>query len=172
VYDRHSYPLVHSEGEVALVFPQAVKMVIEVKTRLNKGTLQLALENIRAAKQFDHSMCGVVFAFNSQREETIIKHLRQYPQPLPMEHAPTAILLFNRGVIIHCWHAMQTKEHYEVRASKDKDSATVLAFLLLLFFDAQMEGVWGGANIVNMNLRMLEHKTEQIADDFQIGDTF
>ncbi len=40
VYDCHNYPLVHSEGEVVLIFPQAAKIVIEVKTRLNKKDLK------------------------------------------------------------------------------------------------------------------------------------
>jgi len=174
VYDHHNYPLVHSEGEIALVFPQAVKMVIEVKTRLNKGTLTDALENIRAAKQLnDTTIKGVVFAFKSLRQETVIKHLQQYPERLPMKHAPIAILLFDRGVIIHRWSGTELdgdENLYQVRASKDGDNAIVMAFLLLLFFEVQMRGAWGGADIVNMMRRMLEDRTDKLAENVQIGN--
>lgn len=172
VYDHHNYPLVHSEGEVVLVFPQAAKMVIEVKTRLNKGALQKALENIRAAKQLNHTINGIVFSFKSLRQQTVINHLQQYPERIPMEYAPIAILLFDRGVIIHRWPGTELgggENLYEVRASNDGDSAVVVAFLLLLFYDVQMQGVWGGASIMNMMQRILEDRTEKLDENVIIG---
>ena len=172
LYDRHNYPLVHSEGEVVLVFPQAAKMVVEVKTRLNKNALKDAMENIRTAKQLNYAINGVIFAFESLRQETIIKHLQQYPEQLLMRHTPIAILLLNRGVIIHRWPGTELgggENLYEVRASKDKDNAIVVAFLLLLFFDVQMQGVWGGAKIMNMMQQMLEDRTDKLAENIQVG---
>jgi hypothetical protein len=89
-----------------------------------------------------------------------------------MKYAPIAILLFDRGIIIHRWPGTELgggENLYEVRASKDGDNAVVVAFLLLLFFDVQMQGVWGGASIMNMMQRMLEDRTEKITENFQIG---
>jgi hypothetical protein len=172
VYDCHNYPLVHSEGEVVLIFPQAAKMVIEVKTRLNKKDLKDALENIRVAKQLNSTINGVVFAFKSCRQKTVIKHLQQYAEQLPMQHAPIAILLFDRGVIINRWPGTESgggENLYQVRASKDGSNAIVIAFLHLLFFDVQMQEVWGGAGIANMMRRMLEDGTDKIAENVQIG---
>ena len=150
-------------------------MVIEVKTHLNKSSLRDALDNIKAAKQLEcmaYGADGIVFAFKSHRPETIIRHLQQYPPAqLPMKHVPAAILLFDRKTIIHCWTGTEVEAEnvYEVRVSKDNTSAVVVAFLLLLFFDVQMQGTWGGADIANMMQQMLEDKTEKIAENIRIG---
>ncbi|MBC8263735.1 MAG: hypothetical protein H8E47_06395 [Anaerolineales bacterium] len=174
VYDHHDYPLVHSEGEVVLVFPDAAKMVIEVKTSLDKKALEDALENIRSAKQLNYTINGVVFAYKSPNPETVIGHLQQYTRQLSMKHAPTAILLFDKGVIIHRWSGTGTElgggeNLYEVRVSKNEDSAIVVMFLLLLFFEVQLLG-WGGASVANMIKRMLEDRTDTIAENVQIGN--
>jgi hypothetical protein len=170
VHDHHQYPKVYSAGEIDIVFPQAVKMVIEVKTDLKKKALHDGLENIRSANRLNWQINGVVFAFNSLRAMTIVEHLQRYDKMLPMEHAPIAILLLNKRTIIHRWTNSELDGGdilYEVR--KCDSSATVIAFLLLHFFDIQMQGVWGGASIANMMRFMLDSRTEILAESIKIG---
>ena len=172
IYDHHNYPLVYSEGGVDVVFPHAVKMLIEVKTGLGKGKLKDALENICIAKQMNYTINGVVFAFQSPRPDTVVKNLQQYQQGFSLRHAPIAILQLDKGVIIHRWPGTELgggENSYEVRLSKNRKRGVVIAFLLLLFFDAQLSGVWGGASIHNLMQRMLADNTEPIMEKVVVG---
>lgn len=181
VYDR-DYPLVHSEGEVKIILPQAVKLFIEVKTNLTTpelvGTTEKsgALDNVRSAKQISGMSLtpGLIFAFESSKVKTLVKSLREYPQQLPVEHQPTAILLLDRGSIIHRWdqQGKETETYQVIEGSNDK-SAAVMAFLLLLYFERITDGLWGGSQFVNMLTRMLEHRTKRVKDveDFRLSES-
>lgn len=171
VYD-HSYPVVYSEGEIKVVFPQSVRLLIEAKTRLTKRELYHALDNIRVVRQMNETINGLVFAFRSPRRDTVLRDLQEYDGHLTMQHAPLAILLWNRGTIIHRWPESEKDggdAPYEVRITRNRRGATVIAFLLLLYFDAQMLGVWGGSSITKIMRDMLEEETEKIADNIRIG---
>jgi hypothetical protein len=174
VYDHYSYPLAYSEGEVKLVFPESVRMLIEVKTVIDEEKLGTALANVCVAKRIPpNNINGVVFAFKGPRPTTIIKHLQQYSGRLSMAHAPIAILILDRNVIIHRWFdvtAIQiggTADAYEVRQSNEP--GVVMAFLLLLFFSIQMLEVWGSAEIMRAVRALLESKTSILAKNINIG---
>lgn len=173
VYNR-DYPLIHSEGEVKVVWPQSVKLFIEVKTKLNKKEMVNALDNICSAKYVPYMRLtdGLIFAFKSSKVQTIIKHLQQYPN-LSIENAPSAILLLDKGVIIHRWTPVEGEisDTYEVRAGNNGEKAIVMAFLLMFFFNILMGSSWGGSGIANMLRRMLEGRTKKISEDFIIGDS-
>lgn len=165
VYDQHRYPLVYSDGEIKVVFPQSTSMLIEVKTGLSKKDLWGALENIRTAKQMNHLLNGVIFAFESPRVETVIRNLQDYSTTIPLRHAPIAILLLRRGAIIHRWPGTELgggENPYTACISKTGASGAVIAFLLLLFFDVLLNGVWGGASIENMGRKLLAESTDII----------
>ena len=167
VYDAHSYPLVYSEEEIKVVFPQSVIMLVEVKTGLPKRDLLGALENIRTAKQMNHILNGVIFAFESPHEDTVIKHLNESLVDLPLAHTPIAILLLKRGTIIHRWPGTELgggESPFRVCVSKKRNSGVVIAFLLLLFFDVLMHGVWGGAEIVNLGRKLLDENTDTVIE--------
>ena len=172
VYNR-DYPLVHSEGAVKVVWPQAVRMVIEIKTKLNKKDLFDALDNICAAKQVAYMNLthGLIFAFKSSTTQTIVKHLREYDKELSINHSPTAILLLDRGTIIHRWNPVESdNEIYQVREGVNGKKAVVMAFLVMFFFDILLEGLFGGSSISNMLRRMLEYRTISVLEDFKIGE--
>lgn len=163
VYDQQDYPLVYSEGGVDVVHPHAVKILIEVKTGLKRADLKGALENIRTAKRMNSSIKGVVFAFTSDNCDAVAANLREHLQGTSLALAPIAILLLNRDIIIHRWPESETGgggSPYEVRSIKNGMSGIVMAFLLLLFFEVQMAGVWGGASVENLMTEMLADNTE------------
>jgi hypothetical protein len=171
VYDRHTYPLVYSEGEVKVVFPQSVRILIEVKTRLDKTRLAEALENIRVAREMNFQINGVVFSYEGTSVDTVVRNLQRYHQELPAKTAPIAILLLDKGAIIHSWPGTLTGggDTYEARVSKANDTGVVVAFLLLLLYDAELLGVFGGASVAKMMREFLEETTTRVSNSIRIG---
>lgn len=103
IYNQVDFPSVYADGPIKVVYPDSVNMVIEVKTHFGKKETKDAFNNIIAAKQLKQRFSGVIFAFNSPKIETVIKNIKEY-SPLPSGFAPVAILLFDKGIIIHCWN--------------------------------------------------------------------
>ena len=174
VHDHHGYPKVYADGNVEVVFPDSVRMLIEVKTNLTKEKLYQALENIEAGRRLNYLMNGVIFAFESPSPEMLIAYLRDFPRQIDSHHVPIAILSLNKGIVIHRWPGTElggTRNTYEVRVSKNEKGNLVIAFLLLLFFDAQMLGVVGGAAIENLIRNILADKMEVVLDNLAIGST-
>lgn len=173
VYDR-DYPLVHSEGEVKVVWPQSVQMLVEVKTNLQKDDLDKALENIASAKSVPYMRTtpAIVFAFDSMSPGTVVKHLRNYQSELHVNYYPTTILLLNQGVILHRWvpEISHSTDVYQVRKGISDKRATVMAFLMMFFFDIVIGNKVGGSEVVNMLAQLLEHRTDKILDNFRIGE--
>jgi hypothetical protein len=181
IYDQNNFPPVYSTGEVKVVFPDSVAMIIEVKTKLssNKGASEVnnAIENIMAAKQLRAYCPGVIFAFESPKLETVIKHLRSCPSVEPWL-SPVAILLLDKGIIIHCWDPDNRPDYsrqpgkypqYKVVAGKEDESAIVIAFLLLLFLESVVPPKRGSFTVALSAL--LKYWTDQKHPDIRIGQT-
>lgn len=172
VYDHENYPLIHSESGIDIVFPESARMVIEVKTKLTSDTLKDALENITSVRKINLTINGVIFAFQSLSENTILNSLKINSKNLEISTAPISILILDKGLILHRWPGSDlggTGKAFSVRQSKDRTSDMVIAFLLLHFYDTQMQGVWGGASIQNLLQEMIEQYTIKYSDDIQIG---
>jgi hypothetical protein len=178
VYDKNHYPVVYADGSIRVVWPKSVAMVIEVKTTLTKKDVASALENIISAKRLNTSIEGLIFAFQSPSIATVIKHLEAFPSHIPGELAPTAILLLDKGVIIHSWswarHRALNMEkpeewkNYAIRSGKKDRGAVVMAFLLLLFFQVMQIGR-NEADFINALNDMFEKYTEKKWSDIDIG---
>lgn len=173
VYNR-DYPLVHTEGDVKVVWPHSVQLLVEVKTNLRKRDLVDALANINAAKKIPYMRLtpGMIFAFQSSRVETIVKHLREYKTKMSVEYYPVAFLLLDKGTIIHRWIPSKSEvtEVYQVRKGHNNGKAVVMAFLMMSFFDIVMGNLAGGSEVANMINRMLEYRTYSAGEDFKIGE--
>lgn len=178
VYDKNHYPVVYSDGSIKVVWPSSVAMVIEVKTTLAKKDVASALENIISAKRLNTSIAGLIFAFQSPSLSTVIKHLEAYPGHIPGEFAPTAILLLDKGVIIHNWpwarhqefdlDKPETWKNYSIRSGKADRGAVVVAFLLFLFFQVMQTGR-NEADFINALNDMFEKYTKKEWGDIDIG---
>ncbi len=180
VHNQSRYPIVYSDGPIKVVWPESAKMVIEVKTNFKKDDIKTGLKNIQSAKQVNRHLHGVIFAFRSPKLDTVIKNLQEFAKPISPKEGPTAILLLDKGVIIHTWGWARRKDFellpetdpntYAVMAGKDHNYAVVVAFLLLLFFEAigQNVGVFH-ADMVNMLLEMFDLYMEKIHEDIFIG---
>lgn len=134
VYNHLYHPVVHSEGQIKIVWPISVRMTIEVKTKLNKNSLHKALENVGVAKKLNYMMTGLVFAFKSISIEKIVEHLKCYPDPLNMKYAPNAILVLDKKLVVasdNLWTATTEQTAYKVW--KAYDEGVLMTFLFLTF---------------------------------------
>lgn len=178
VYDKTNFPVLYSDGPIKVVMPDAVRMVIEVKTRFTKEHVEGSLLNVVTAAGLNPQMTGVIFSFYSPGINSVIRNLQQYPEYIHQDYKPTAILLFDRGIIIHRWDLMRGKdiastpgsdpEAYGIRVAKHDKGAVVVTFLLLHFFEKVAHGIlWSSA--ANMLLDLLEEHTEKLHDDIYVG---
>jgi hypothetical protein len=177
IYNQNDYPLIHSDGPIKIVWPESARMVIEVKTKFDKNEIETALENIKSAKELNRQVVGIIFAFNSPKISTIAKNLQKYQYPLDNDLLPDAILLFDKGVIIHRWgiaryHDIESGANpnaHAVRVGKGSNkSAVVVTFLLLIFLDivSNMDYV---TNAKNMLIDLIKKYTDKEIDDIFIG---
>lgn len=184
VYDKNNYPLVYSDGPVKVVLPGAARLVIEAKTKIDQTAMDLAIDNIVTADALcerNENFQGVIFVFRAPKNlDTTIRYLKQHPNSTD---APTAILLFDKGIIIHRYgwlrshetrskygHGALTEHPYAVRRSKSgRKGAIVVTFLLLLFFHAvEARGLYQTIPI-NAIIEAMDEHTVLIRDDVHIG---
>lgn len=177
-FDQSNFPVIHSDGSIKVVLPQAARMVVEVKTRFTKKEVKSSLLNVEAAKKLNSDMTGVVFAFGSLSLRSVLNNLQSYPDYIHTDEKPTAILLFDKGIVIHRWGLMRGRdidrtpgrdpEAFGVRVAKRDKGAVVVTFLLLHFFETVAHGLlW--SSVANMLLDMLEEHTEEAHEDIYVG---
>ena len=170
IYNQTDYPLIHSEGEIKVVWPEAVQIVIEVKTKLDKQRLDEAIKNIRKAKELRQIILGIIFAFDSNQAQNIIANLRNYPETFPMEYAPEAIVLLDKKTVILSQKRTGEKSTYLARQADDE--ASILTYLLLRILDelSNNTGEPKGA-LFNAAGRILVNETKVMDEDIAIGVT-
>lgn len=96
------------EGDFAIVIPQSVVAVIEVKTTLNAPDFDLAIENIVSAKkmvEFPGTLPGIVFGYSGTRpnDETLDKwYKREIPSKYKNDYVfcPNMIMFFSEGCLL------------------------------------------------------------------------
>jgi hypothetical protein len=103
VHDQLNFPLVYRDGSIKVVWPQATRMTVETKTLLDKRELRTAIENVVSSKRTNSQILGVIFAFNSSNLPSIVKELQSTTYLAQEDEMPDAILLLNKGIIIHRW---------------------------------------------------------------------
>jgi len=169
VYNHLYHPVIHSEGQIKVVWSISVQMVIEVKTKLNKDTLYRAIENVRAAKALRSRMTGLVFAFESIGISGIIEHLESYAQDLPMMYAPHAILVLDKKLLIesnNIWTPTGERDVYQVR---EADNEGVLMTYLFLVFLANVTEPTLCSLAVKAAQNLLVQQTKVVSTDLRIG---
>jgi hypothetical protein len=160
VYDQSRYPIVYEDGPIKVAWSDSAKMVIEVKTQLQKNEIQSALENIKSIREVNINTIGIIFAFYSASLSTIKSHLQEYLPSISTSHNPSAILLFDEGVIIR----REAHNTYSIRkAEEENKNAVVIAYLLLAFFDAVLRPspFTNSAGAVDILLEMLKKYTDE-----------
>jgi hypothetical protein len=176
VHHNNTYPPVYSDAGIDVVWPPAVRMVIEVKTSLGRKDLIGALDNVASAVRLNSQIESIVFAFRSPRLTTVMKNLQNCSSSLAIEELPRAILLLDKGVIIHNWGWARERltdvktpysdenfqKPYSVCIAKKDKGAVVVAFLLPLFLQAIQFGKGLHADFINTLNDILEKHTDAI----------
>lgn len=168
IYDQIDYPLLHSDGEVKVVWPESVTMIIEVKTKLNKQQLNEAISNIRKAKELRQIIMGIVFAFDSNRSSNIINNLINYPEVFPMQYAPEIIVLLDKKTIFISTKRSGEKSTYIARQANEE--APILTYCLLRILNelSKNTGLPQGA-LFNAAGAVLVNETKEIFNNISIG---
>lgn len=174
VYYKNAYPPVYSDAGIDVVWPEAALMVIEVKTVLGRKDLASAIENIASATRLSSRIEGIVFAFKSRGVGAITKYLNECSNAFEVDRLPRAILLLDKGVIIHNWGWARERradeyppssdkniqKPYSIRMAKEDKGAVVVAFLLLLFLQAIQFGRGLHADFINTLNDVLDKHTD------------
>lgn len=101
---------IFQEEDFAIVMPNAVVAVIEVKTQLNKDSFKLAIENITASKKltdFPVNLAGIIFGYDGG--ERIEKSMEDWFKEADVEKSlgldrggclPDVIYCFNKNLLL------------------------------------------------------------------------
>lgn len=102
---------IFQEGDFAVVIPQAVVAIMEIKTILNAPDFDRALENISSAKslmEFPANLTGIVFGFDGTNpSDDILDDWFKRPTPSKFKGkevlAPNAIMFFTaKSLLVYC----------------------------------------------------------------------
>lgn len=102
---------IFQEGDFAVVIPQAVVAVMEIKTALNATDFDQALENISSVKslmEFPANLTGIIFGFDGTNPSDSTLD-GWFKRPIPSKFkdenalAPNAIMFFTaKTLLVHC----------------------------------------------------------------------
>ncbi len=187
VFDRAKYPLVFSEGTLRFVNHRSVRMVVEVKTKLDSvDEIISAIENIASVRNIvpreDVEDEGnnpynferrtfFIFAFNSLKQDKMIEHFHSHLQK-PHSQNPTAIFLFEEEVIIYQqFNWLNNKEgdvKYNIVKANKEDIITFL-FLSFLYSVGDYKDQWYQFQLWGLVGGWLEREGNIIAEDIVFG---
>lgn len=151
IYDQIQYPLLDSEGDVKVISPRAASMVIEVELNLTEERLRRGFENIAAARKVYPYLAGIIFTFNGLEPDAFYESMVKHAGSWSAAYSPVAIINMQKKVIA-CRSPLKTGvdggtcpfDIYELKAA---DSAAPLAFLFLLYFNLQMQGMLASGSL-------------------------
>lgn len=99
---------IFQEGDFAVVLPQAVVAVIEIKTYLKSDGFVHAVENIASAKslmEFPASLTGIIFGYGSTdpTDENLDKWFKKQERYKDIaDIIPNAVMFFGKSVLLVC----------------------------------------------------------------------
>lgn len=138
IYEQARHPLVYEDGPVKIVWPDSVRMVVEVKSTLNLDGLKSGLDNIQSMRKTssEQEAVGLVFAFESIGMSSLAQNLNELLPSYDERHRPTAILVFEKGVVVK---HRGNRRRYSIRRAvggRDRKRGVVVAYSLLQLFTA------------------------------------
>jgi hypothetical protein len=75
VFDQLQFAPLYRDGDLVIVSPDSVHVVVEVKSNLDSSALGEAFTNIDSVKALNPNVRGVVFGFESATSDTFRDHL-------------------------------------------------------------------------------------------------
>ena len=95
IYDRLDYAPLFRAGNFVVIPPEAVRIIIQVKTELNREETQTAFDNIGLAKsvvgECSSEVMGIIFAFDAGRLNRTLKGVG-YCRRMTHQVAPDVII--------------------------------------------------------------------------------
>lgn len=147
VFDER-YPVIHSAQQVKIVMPESVKLVLEIKTTLNKGALEDAFAQIASVRELSWLIPGAVFGFGGTQSKTLLKNLKALCTNLVPARAPKAIFGLESGFVAYREGTAEV-DKASFAAYKLPDQTSVLTTFFLFYLDVQMLPLAGGSTVAN-----------------------
>lgn len=147
IYDEGNTPIFINQNSTKVIPIESVYISIEVKSVLNKKSLQECVTNIQSVRMLKKSsnspnysnVHGFVFAFTSNSLDTIITHLKKANEKIRPEERISAICVLDKGLIVNVdKDNMQnitvnpSKNTFPISAQNAKDNNLLLFYLLLM----------------------------------------
>lgn len=131
IYDSHNYSPFFKEGDFIIIEPEAVAVVIEVKTNIQSiKVLNEALQNIESAKkiciEYGTNFEGIIFTYEGYRFDTIISKLSKDCKRVEYQYSPNLIIKLGDYCII------QSIMMFGIEFYKDNDDSLNLFFASIL----------------------------------------
>lgn len=104
VDENHPAAYHFKEGEFAVVLPEALVAVVEVKTRLNKQVFNSSIQALHSFRRLSKraNPTSFVFAYESPpfSERTLLSWYRDVPVPHELQNYPWCIFALDQGSLI------------------------------------------------------------------------
>lgn len=105
VYDQDNFAPLFDEGGYKVVIPESTIHTIEVKSKLNKGDLVSAFENVLSATSMNKKIHGSIFGFDGMSANRAFKEIgniikKHKDLPNLLELLPRSIVCLNKWVIV------------------------------------------------------------------------
>ena len=131
IYDSHNYSPFFKEGDFIIIEPEAVAVVIEVKTKIQSTkVLNEALQNIESAKkiciEYGTNFEGIIFTYEGYRFDTIISKLSKDCKRVEFEYSPNLIVKLGDYCIV------QSIMMFGIEFEKNFDDSLNLFFASIL----------------------------------------
>lgn len=131
IYDSHNYSPFFKEGDFIIIEPEAVAVVIEVKTKIQSlKVLNEALQNIESAKkiciEYGTNFEGIIFTYEGYRFDTIISKLSKDCKRVEYSYSPNLIVKLGDYCII------QSIMMFGIEFDKNDDDSLNLFFASIL----------------------------------------
>ncbi len=175
------------EGDFVIVIPDAVVAIMEVKTTLNSGDFDKAVNNIASAKrlsEFKINPFAIIFGYGGTPPHD--KNLdKWFKRPIPSEYkddsvlGPNAIMFFNTGCLLTRhkedggWDSNGKYYHKVFRDPPTKDSGWQLSIILAMIISACETGEMRRTHFFPANIagRLIQGDGSNISNNrFSLGE--
>lgn len=163
IYDSHNYSPFFKEGDFIIIEPEAVAVVIEVKTGIRSiKVLDEALQNIESAKKIciecGTNFEGIIFTYEGYKFDTIVSKLSKNCRKVEYKYSPNLIIKLGEFCI------MQSIMMFGIEFHKDNDDSLNIFFASVLHrLFKRIDGDRNYDNKISVFINEEKHRKNAIA---------
>lgn len=169
VYDVENYPIIYSGNSIKIVFPQSVRLAIEIKTTLSRRCLLKAMSDANSIKRLDARTQCYIFSYRSSISVATIRDiLYDSMNSSSKEDIPyhiDAIMVLDKNFIATrsiygdlCVQLRNTTRDFTFYTGKDTNTNIVIPFLALRILELNLR--YESSAILNYEMKFYENYTK------------